>query len=71
VDLTLDVYNLLNLLNSDWGGVHNFGGNRRLLQVTGFDAEEGQFQYRVNEAVGEVPLSGDVYQIQLGLRVSF
>lgn len=70
-DLNLDVYNFLHLLNSDWGGAYNFGANRRLLQVTGFDPEQQQFLYRVNEAVGEVPKSGDVYQIQLGMRVRF
>lgn len=71
VDLTVDVYNLLHFINQDWGGQYNFGANRRLLQVTGFDPEAQQFEYRVNEAVGEVPQSGDVYQVQLGLRVSF
>jgi hypothetical protein len=71
MDLTLDVYNLLHLINDEWGGIHNFGGSRRLLTVTGFDADQEQFRYRVNENVGEVPRSGDVYQIQLGVRMNF
>jgi len=71
MDLSLDVYNLLHLVNEDWGGVHSFGGSRRLLTVTGFDPATQQFRYRVNENVGEIQKSGDVYQIQLGLRVNF
>jgi hypothetical protein len=71
IDVTADIFNTLHFMNNDWGGQYNFGGNRRLLQVTGFDPETQQFQYRVNEAVGVVPKSGSVYQVQLGVRYNF
>ncbi len=70
VELSLDVFNVGNLLNSNWGGQTRFG-DRSLLNVSGFDQPTQQFQYRVNENVGVVPKGGDVWQIQLGARYAF
>jgi hypothetical protein len=70
LELALDVFNVANLLNEDWGGRYSFG-NRNLLNVTGFDPETEQFQYSVNQNVGVVQPSGSVWQIQLGARYAF
>jgi hypothetical protein len=71
IDITADIFNTLHFMNRDWGGQYNYGSNRRLLSVTGFDPVTEQFQYRVNESVGEVQKSGSVYQVQLGIRYNF
>jgi len=46
-------------------------GNEALLNVTGFDQETQQYEYRVNENFGTLNRSGTPYQIQLGARLSF
>ncbi|MQA92667.1 MAG: hypothetical protein GEU90_21000 [Gemmatimonas sp.] len=71
VELVADIFNLANLLNSEWGGRYNLGGKRTLLNVRGFDQESSEYIYEVNENVGTVRMSGDPYQIQVGLRYAF
>lgn len=46
-------------------------GNEALLNVTGFDQETQQYEYRVNENFGQANRSGTPYQIQLGARPRF
>lgn len=70
LELVLDIFNVANLINNDWGGRYSFG-DRTLLTVTGFDQDAEQFEYRVNENVGSVPQSGSVWQMQLGARYRF
>lgn len=80
-ELVVDVYNLANLLNSEWGGQYLLPGGisasnavqqrLNLLNVTGFDAATRTYRYSVNENVGVLRKQGDPYQIQLGLRYAF
>jgi hypothetical protein len=70
-EVTVDVFNFLNLLNSDWGAFRSLGSRQTLLRVTGFDEERQDYVYSVNENVGVVRPSGDPYQIQLGFRYFF
>jgi hypothetical protein len=80
-ELVVDVYNLANLLNSEWGGQYLLPGGisasnsvqqrLNLLNVTGFDPATRTYRYSVNENVGVLRKQGDPYQIQLGLRYAF
>lgn len=80
-ELVVDVYNLANLLNADWGGQYLLPGGisasnavqqrLTLLNVTGFDPATRRYRYSVNENVGVLRKQGDPYQIQLGLRYAF
>jgi Carboxypeptidase regulatory-like domain len=80
-ELVVDVYNLANLLSSDWGGQYLLPGGisasnavqqrLNLLNVTGFDPATRRYRYSVNENVGVLRKQGDPYQIQLGLRYTF
>jgi hypothetical protein len=80
-ELVMDVYNLANLLNSDWGGQYLLPGGisasnavqqrLSLLNVVGFDPATRRYRYTVNENVGVLRKQGDPYQIQLGLRYLF
>lgn len=80
-ELVVDVYNLANLLNDEWGGQYllpagisasNAVQQRlNLLNVTGFDPATRAYRYSVNENVGVLRKQGDPYQIQLGLRYVF
>jgi len=70
-ELTVDVFNFLNLLNSDWGAQRLAGGTQALYDVTGFDQATRRYQYRVRENVGVLRKQGNPYQIQAGVRYSF
>ncbi len=81
VELTLDVFNVGNLLNSNWGAQYllplgissqNPVVNRvPLLRVTGFDAVTKRYKYTVNESAGVFTKGGDPYQLQLGARLGW
>lgn len=78
-ELFLDIFNVGNLLNRDWGAQYllpagissqNPVVNRvPLLRVVGFDATERRYRYTVNETAGVLPKSGDPFQLQVGLRL--
>jgi hypothetical protein len=77
LQLRLDVNNVLNLLNSDWGVGHRFVTTQPLTNPSA-DAN-GQLQYRLRNIGGQLidktfdrtAGPGDVYRIQLGLRYTF
>lgn len=71
LELSADVFNFANLLNNEWGASSLLGGNQTLLNVTGFNQETQQYQYRVNENVGRGLRNGTPYQIQVGARYTF
>lgn len=81
VELTLDVFNLGNLLNSSWGAQYllppgissqNPVVNRvPLLRVTGFDPVTKRYRYSVNESAGVFAKGGDPYQLQVGARLGW
>jgi hypothetical protein len=70
-ELTIDVFNLPNLLNPDWGGIYSAGGAQNLLNVTGFDQATRRYRYTVNQNAGVLRKSGNPYQIQAGLAYKF
>ena len=70
LDLSLDIFNVANFLNKDWGVGRNLG-NVYLYTVKGFDARNKEFVYRVNTNAGVTKGNGNPYQFQLGLRYEF
>lgn len=71
-ELTLDVFNALSLLNRDWGGRWEVpGANQVLYTVSGFDAAQQRYTYRVNPNAGVATKVGNRYQLQAGLRYAF
>lgn len=70
IEASVDIFNLANLLNKDWGVGTNLG-KQNLFNIKSFDPEKQEFVYTVNKAAGVSSLNGSPYQIQLGLRYSF
>ena len=77
----VDVLNVANLLNPDWGGQNllpqgisasnPISQQLALLNVVGFNQVTKRYAYSVNENVGVLATRGDPYQVQLGLRYEF
>ena len=66
-----DVFNVLNLLNSDWGQFRSAGTTSDLTQLEGYDAVTGRQIHSVNDDFGRQEIFGFVpqqWQIQLGVR---
>jgi hypothetical protein len=70
-ELTIDVFNLPNLFNKEWGGIYSAGSQQNLLNVTGFDQATRRYRYTVNQNAGVLRKSGNPYQIQAGLAYKF
>ncbi|PIF44645.1 carboxypeptidase family protein [Chryseobacterium sp. 52] len=68
-EISVDIFNLANLLNKEWG-VNKSYGNTALYRVTKFNQATKQFEY-VKNTSGLAPLSGNPYQIQIGAKYSF
>lgn len=68
-ELSLDIFNFANLLNKEWG-INKSYGNTSLYRITGFDPATKQLKYNLNTS-GLEPMSGNPYQIQLGVKYSF
>lgn len=71
VEITVDLFNVENLLNRKWGGEYNLGGAQQLYAVSGFNQATRRYAYRINENVGTAVKSGTPYQVQLGARYRF
>ena len=70
VEFIADVFNVLNLLNSDWG-VFESAGERDVFNLEGWDAASQRHIYSVNDDFGEERPFGftpQQWQIQLGVR---
>ncbi|RRB04318.1 TonB-dependent receptor [Larkinella rosea] len=80
LEVSVDVFNLANLLKKTWGANKSLGSQALYAlgipasgttpAVAGFDKTNQRFVYRVNTA-GIVSPSGDPYQLQIGARYSF
>ena len=70
LEISADIFNFANLLNKSWGVNHALG-TQAIYVVKGFDATKKEFVYAVNPSAGVSPLSGNPYQIQIGLRYAF
>lgn len=70
-ELSVDIFNVANLLNKNWG-VNESYGNTALYRIKGFNQATKQFEYDKNiSGNGLVPLTGNPYQIQIGAKYSF
>ena len=73
LELRIDIFNFLNLLNYKWGGYH-YVSNTRLYNITGFDETTNTYNYDVNTEAGKLRYqvsSSELYQIQLGIKYNF
>jgi hypothetical protein len=70
LELSVDLFNVANLLNKSWGAGHNLG-NQYIYSIRSFDAAQQQYVYNVNPNAGVSSLNGNPYQVQVGLRYSF
>lgn len=70
LEVSVDVFNLGNLLKKDWGVGRDLG-KQNLYSIKSFDAVKEEFVYNVNKATGVSNLNGNPYQVQLGLRYAF
>lgn len=73
IEIRVDFFNLLNLLNYKWGGSH-YVSNTRLYQITAFDKNTNTYTYKVDKDAGKLRYrigSDELYRIQLGLKYSF
>ncbi|MDR2919052.1 MAG: carboxypeptidase regulatory-like domain-containing protein [Tannerella sp.] len=70
IELSVDIFNVANLLSKDWGTNKNLG-KQNIYTVKSFDAEQKQFVYNVNTNTGVSSIGGNPYQVQLGIRYAF
>jgi len=70
LELSADVFNFANLLNKNWG-VDKTLGKQNLMSIRGFDADKKEYTYQINPNAGVASLTGNPYQVQLGVRYSF
>ena len=74
--IQLDLFNVLNGLNNDWGQwVGVFGADRNLLSPRSYDSSTGEILYSVYEDFGTEGVIGNSltlqFQAQLGFRYYF
>ncbi|WP_128331366.1 TonB-dependent receptor [Apibacter sp. HY039] len=70
IELSVDIFNFLNLLNKDWGAGY-FLGKQYIYSIKSFDADKKEFVYTVNPNAGISSRNGNPYQIQIGIRYNF
>ncbi|MCF2491068.1 TonB-dependent receptor [Dyadobacter sp. CY347] len=70
LEASVDVFNVANLLNHDWGVGKNLG-KQNLYAIKSFDRAKEQYVYTMSAGTGVSTLNGNPYQIQLGLRYGF
>lgn len=70
VELSVDVFNVANLLSKKWGAGHNLG-KQNIYTIKRFDAAEKQYVYNVNTNTGVSAYNGNPYQVQIGIRYGF
>ncbi|GGC12712.1 TonB-dependent receptor [Dyadobacter sediminis] len=70
IEASVDIFNVANMLNKDWGVGNNLG-KQNLLTIRSFDKTKEGFVYNVNKGAGVSSLNGNPYQVQLGLRYAF
>lgn len=70
LEVSVDMFNVLNMLNKDWGAGHILG-KQNIYSITGFDKDKKQYKYNVNANTGVSNLNGTPFQVQLGVRYAF
>jgi len=70
LEASVDIFNVLNLLNRDWGVGKNLN-KQNLYTISGFDPAKQEYIYNMSAGTGVSNLNGNPYQVQLGLRYGF
>jgi hypothetical protein len=70
IEASVDIFNLANMINRDWGVGHNLG-KQNIYNIKSFDPQALQYTYNINANTGVSGLNGNPFQAQLGLRYSF
>jgi hypothetical protein len=70
IELGLDIFNVANLLNKEWGTSKNLG-NQNLLTIRNFDPVKEAYVYEVNPNVGVTTPGGTPYQMQISGKIFF
>ena len=70
LQLRLDLFNVLNLVNYKWGGYDEII-NTTLYNVKKYDAASDSYQYQVNQNAGTKRKVTTPYNMQIGLKYSF
>jgi hypothetical protein len=71
IELSLDIFNLANLINKDWGHNENLGREQRLLNIRSFNQDTQRYSYSLNSNTSADPIGGTPWRIQVGARYSF
>lgn len=71
LELSADLFNMMNLLNKEWGVNNDLSSSRNLQSIRGFNQGTQQYVYNVEQSVGVLPINGTPWRIQVGLRYSF
>jgi hypothetical protein len=69
-EVSVDLFNVTNLINKGWGVNHNLGSTS-IYNIKSFDTAKQQYVYSVNSNAGVSGLGGNPYQFQIGLRYGF
>jgi hypothetical protein len=70
VELSMDMFNVGNFLNKSWGVNHSISSTN-LYTIKSFDPTTNNYKYAVNTNAGVSALSGNPYQVQIGVRYGF
>ena len=70
LELSVDIFNVANLLNKEWGSGRNLG-KQNIYSIKSFDQEKREFVYNINANTGVSNYNGNPYQVQIGLRYGF
>lgn len=70
IELGLDIFNVANLLNKEWGTSKTLG-NQNLLTIRNFDPVKKAYVYEVNPNVGVTTPGGTPYQMQISGKIFF
>ena len=70
IEFSADLFNVANLLNKKWG-IDESLGKQSIYTVTGFNATQKEYIYKVNPNAGVPVKSGDPFRVQLGVRYAF
>jgi len=70
IELGLDIFNIANLLNKEWGTSKTLG-NQNLLTIRNFDPVKEAYVYEVNPNVGMTTPRGTPFQLQISGKLFF
>ncbi len=71
LELRADIFNVLNLLNREWGGFDEIYNTNIYSDVTGYNETEKRWEYNVNTNAGQKRYRvTNPYQVHLGVRYS-